>query len=322
MVVPVLGVSLGFCAAFAFLRGGENICLAVCHQIDLGVIEAGAVFERKIVLRNSSDKPIRLEDVSTSCGCTTTTPVSVIAPRSTVPLTVRYDSAGRDGDIKQSVSIRSGENTLVVPIIGKVVRSYKVSASEVRLKPGKPSSFTVSRRDGKPINAPRVQTPQGVAATVSVLTTNALLVSLRRDFSSGTNTVGQFQEPVRLIFGGDRPATLTATATWTIASRYRASPELINFGSIKPGATVSQTVTLSGAGVSRFKVSSVPPGIYATLAPRGTNQAMLTLFGKVTVPVLHDEITITTGDATEPRLHLPIVATLDTTSGEEACSAP
>lgn len=136
-------------------------------------------------LHNPSNKLVRLDEVSTSCGCTTTAAPSVLPPHGTVPLTGRYDSAGRVGAIKQSVILRSGTNTLVVPVTGTVVRNYRVSASEIALETGKTAAFTVSRRDGKPIILSRIEAPQSVAATVAPLATNAVRVSLRRVVSPG-----------------------------------------------------------------------------------------------------------------------------------------
>ena len=322
MVVPVVGIVLGFGVAFASFhaRGRMPISPSVA-RMDVGTIEAGDVFVKTITLRNLSDRPFRLDEVGTSCGCTTTTPVSVIAPHSEAPLTVRFDSSGRNGAIRQAILLRAGGETLSVPLIGTVVQNYRLSADAVEMTSGKEATVILSRRDGKSITLSSVETPGGIVATRTAFATDTVRVGLRRAPNSGTQPVGQYTEPVRLHLGGDLPAILTVAASWTIPSRYSVAPTLLNLGSVKPQSTTTRTVTVSGVGASHLCIENAPTGFTAKVAPQGANRATITVSGTVTTAVLHDALILATGNASEPRLRIPLVAVLDTDSGEAACLA-
>jgi len=105
---------------------GEFVFEKEAH--DFGVITEGtqAKFEFKFV--NSGNEPIVLSSVNASCGCTTPFYTKdPVMPGETGSIKVNYNSRGRMGAFKKSITIRSNvEKTPVVYIKGIVEKSIEV----------------------------------------------------------------------------------------------------------------------------------------------------------------------------------------------------
>ncbi|MGB7160834.1 MAG: DUF1573 domain-containing protein [Tepidisphaeraceae bacterium] len=83
----------------------------------LGDVEEGEVLKKEIRLRNDGDRPMRVEGIVTSCGCTgATVPRSEILPGEEVPLAVSIDTKDRKGlnRFRVSVSIAGAPPATVV----------------------------------------------------------------------------------------------------------------------------------------------------------------------------------------------------------------
>jgi hypothetical protein len=79
--------------------------------IDLGVIQAGNVFERFVEVTNAGDGTLVIEDVQTSCGCTAASVDGVVelGPGVTQKVRVTFDSKDMDGTIKKNVTIKTND---------------------------------------------------------------------------------------------------------------------------------------------------------------------------------------------------------------------
>jgi maltose-binding protein MalE len=94
---------------------------AVKH--DFGKIPQGKPVTYSFTIKNTSDKPIVVENTYASCGCTTPDKiVEPIAPGATVPLKVQYSAAGV-GPFTKDVHIKLAGITQekVVQITGEVL---------------------------------------------------------------------------------------------------------------------------------------------------------------------------------------------------------
>lgn len=110
-----LGVVL--LASFALVAcgpaGQPDIDLAQA-SMDLGEVQNGEVREFSVQVRNAGDAPLKIEAVTTSCGCTTAevTP-ETIEPGATGLLRVTYDSGAHgpefNGPVERQIFIDSND---------------------------------------------------------------------------------------------------------------------------------------------------------------------------------------------------------------------
>ena len=75
---------------------------------DFGQIDEGAVIEFSYRFRNSGDKPLVVNNVSASCGCTVPEkPQHPIKPGEIGYIKVKFNSEGRPGEVHKTVTVSS-----------------------------------------------------------------------------------------------------------------------------------------------------------------------------------------------------------------------
>jgi hypothetical protein len=78
--------------------------------MDLGTIYQGKTVTTSISLRNAGNAPLKIQDISTSCGCTTVKwPLKVLAPAGREVVDVSFNSTGFEGQLTKEVFIRSDD---------------------------------------------------------------------------------------------------------------------------------------------------------------------------------------------------------------------
>lgn len=91
-LVEMLGVGI-LVLLFAGCGGGQPDIAIAAKRYDFGQVKQGAVVTAEIALRNTGKKELKIEAVSTSCGCTSAqVQPEVIPPGSEAKLLIRYDS--------------------------------------------------------------------------------------------------------------------------------------------------------------------------------------------------------------------------------------
>ena len=92
-------------------------------MIDYGTIKYDSDGARKFIIKNTGKKPLIINNVLTSCGCTTPSiPDKPIAPGAIEELVVSYDTK-RKGSFSKSITILSNaqeKSRMVVSIKGTV----------------------------------------------------------------------------------------------------------------------------------------------------------------------------------------------------------
>ena len=95
------------------LYAQQNIGLSLSKAThDFGDIKVGDQVSVDLELINNSDSPLLIDAIQTQCGCTTTEkPVEPILPQSKKTIKVTFDSTGKEGFIRKSVTIVSSQGT-------------------------------------------------------------------------------------------------------------------------------------------------------------------------------------------------------------------
>ena len=89
---------------------------------DFGEIEQGEIVETTFLIKNVGDKNLYIVDAHGSCGCTVPEVTKeAIEPGESAPISVKFDSNGKSGEVTKTVMITC--NT------AKVVENIKIKAS-------------------------------------------------------------------------------------------------------------------------------------------------------------------------------------------------
>ena len=133
---------------------------------ELGQILRGTVLERTFVLQNQGDAPLDITDVHAACDCTTVPLARTrIAPRESLTLRVKLDTAKLLGPIEKSILLTSNDPQLPVfalELRGQVMSPYTLEPASLRFTPiGRNGSWSgtlaLTRTDGKPLQVQGVR---------------------------------------------------------------------------------------------------------------------------------------------------------------------
>lgn len=73
---------------------------------DFGTIEEGAIVEHEFKFKNEGEYPLILNNISSSCGCTTPEwPKEPIGPDQTSSIKVRFDSKNKSGPQVKTITV-------------------------------------------------------------------------------------------------------------------------------------------------------------------------------------------------------------------------
>jgi hypothetical protein len=73
---------------------------------DFGSIQEGAVVEHNFKFRNDGEYPLILNNITSSCGCTTPEwPKEPIGPKQTSSIKVRFDSKNKSGQQVKTITV-------------------------------------------------------------------------------------------------------------------------------------------------------------------------------------------------------------------------
>ena len=92
---------------------------------DFGKIKEGEVVSHKFMFKNTGDKPLLVENVKPSCGCTTPDwTKEEVAPGKEGFVAVEFNSAGKSGQQTKTVNVtlNTAERNVVLTFSGEVVK--------------------------------------------------------------------------------------------------------------------------------------------------------------------------------------------------------
>ena len=85
---------------------------------DFGNVEEGKKVDLHVKLKNGGSKPLNIEKVKSSCGCTATIlNKNELGPGEVTNLKIELDTSGRKGRLSRTVTIHSNDPIEPQPII-------------------------------------------------------------------------------------------------------------------------------------------------------------------------------------------------------------
>jgi hypothetical protein len=93
---------------------------------DFGKVKAGDVVTHEFIFKNGGDKPLKIINVATSCGCTASKiKKDLLAPDESTSLSVSFNSKSYNGAVRQFVYVTTDA-------IDKSVTRYIIKAEVVK----------------------------------------------------------------------------------------------------------------------------------------------------------------------------------------------
>lgn len=273
-----------------------------------------AAVERIVWLTNPLSTPLRVRNVSVSCGCTTTQAPDFIPPHGKAPLTVHFNALDRIGQVQEEVNVSFGgqEEDVTLPISGVVTREIMLSRPSLALSDKRAATLTLTRLDGKPLKVACANAPTHLKTDIQAISPNAARLTVS---PLGSSLAGAHSEDVTLRLNDPLVPTLTIPVSWTVAGSYHCLPQSVNLGSVEPGTVVEQQVRISGPDVAHLRVASAPNGWVTHLQAAKSGTVTLILKGSSKGGLLHSAIVLATGDAHEPNVAVPVYAVFETAAG-------
>lgn len=77
---------------------------------DFGVLPQGSTTTHTFSVKNAGNKPLKIESVQSTCGCTVASPTnSILAPGELGQIQVTFDSKGKMGDISKQIRVETND---------------------------------------------------------------------------------------------------------------------------------------------------------------------------------------------------------------------
>ncbi len=155
-----------FCIATAFAQ--PKLSVKEGTKFQLGEAKEGTIVEKKLTLQNIGKDTLILEDIRTTCGCTTTkTPKKRLGANDTTSLSIFINTKGFKGPVKKEVFITTNDpkqSDLGIEFHINIRNIIEFEPSFINfhtVKLGSPSTQTVTIRNtsDKPITIISVTSP-------------------------------------------------------------------------------------------------------------------------------------------------------------------
>lgn len=179
--------------------------------------------------------------------------------------------------------------------------------------------FSIKRLDGKPLQVSVVSASPSIAVRLGATSPSMTLVH----FSTTPLAVaGIHQEDVVFGIGAGLPPVVVPVS-WTSSSKYKVVPESLNLGLVPFGTVQRNAINVTASHADRLKVVSSPEGFVAKIVGATSDHATLQVewSAKGGNRLVHANITLSTGDAKEPRVVIPVYAAVDYSTANGGCPA-
>ncbi|MDD5432270.1 MAG: DUF1573 domain-containing protein [Candidatus Omnitrophica bacterium] len=89
---------------------------------DFGIVKAGEIAKHSFLIKNETEKILKIREVSTSCGCTVSDVKNkTLKPQETTLLEVAFNSKGYSGDVQQFIYVNT--DNLDNPVIRYIIKA-------------------------------------------------------------------------------------------------------------------------------------------------------------------------------------------------------
>jgi len=85
------------------------------NEWDFGKVKQGVILKHNFILKNQTNKVLKINSVNTSCGCTVSkADKNSLLPQESTTIGVTFNSHGYSGQIKQSVYVNTDDMDIAI----------------------------------------------------------------------------------------------------------------------------------------------------------------------------------------------------------------
>lgn len=237
---------------------------------DFGTIEKGSKVVTEFEFVNAGKSVLTIEDVKTSCGCTTATPEKrEYQPGEKGVIPVTFDSSRFANKITKTITVMSNDpenSKYYLKILGNV-------ESEIEAKPTLVSLYNVKREDTE--REIEISSNKLAKLEVSDITSDLDFVTVKTQAvddknvkllinimgSKAPKTTTTFRGEVKLKTNGEKVNEISIPVHLKFEEPIRVLPRFISFFGSKKGEARTVTVVLTSTDKKPFKVLSASADI-------------------------------------------------------------
>jgi len=138
--------------------------LAVDSPVYMASVQSGSIVTHAFRLTNAGDETLKITNVMTSCGCTTTTlSKSELAPGESIDLEAEVNTTGFSGNVEKTVTVQSNDPT--TPNFVLHLSLAIVNQAPAQVTPSTPT-HTVTPTPPAPVTPPSSTSSTGTWTTI------------------------------------------------------------------------------------------------------------------------------------------------------------
>jgi hypothetical protein len=322
-LAAALGLGIGLCAASA--SAAPRLSVATSRK-DIGDLIAGDTAEVEFPLTNTGTEPLKIEKVSTSCGCTTTTYPEILQPGERGVLQAKLVSASIwNGPIEKQITLTTNDPEqpeVTLQLAAQMRPLFNFSPS---------NPYALPYRPGEVIRQVFVITAADPATRLTAVTSNEADAQgrlLPQTSGDGTWRVevtvqppaagGDFTTAVLLQTTHPKVPVIPLLVTGMSRDAITASPRMLYLGTVGTGPSTRPPMMLAlSRRFGAFHVRAVTadtPALKAEVRPTGADnvyEIRLRYVGGWKPGKVTGKIVATTDDPRWPKVEIPYEAVVN-----------
>jgi cytoskeletal protein CcmA (bactofilin family) len=292
---------------------------------DFGTVDKGTKVEHHFLFRNAGDATLIVNNVRSSCGCTSVLLTSKeIPPGEAGSIKASFDSKGYQGNVEKTITVESNDPSspsVRLSLRGTVVSDITVTPQAINFgsltkgRPVPPALLTISLREGARFKV------TGVAADSDRVVMKKIK-DTKREFVYEVALAEKL--PVGRVFGQitvttDNEASRDIVVPYhaVVQGAVRADPQVVILGQVTPGTKVVRTVHLrsdDAVELAVTKTETTTPRLTAETAKvgDGTSYDMTLTFdpGDMKEGTIAERVTVVVKGREEEVLTVPVYGTM------------
>lgn len=241
-------------------------------EVDFGEVQAGTRATTTVKLVNKGRRPVKVQDIVTTCGCTVaSTPADPIPPGDHAEIDVRMsanDKAGRRTTKTLTFLFEDSDVRLKLPVSSTSAEFIRLSSNIVDPRASSTKSLVIQSTDGRrfaleSVDPPVFDVPLGTARSRHELRLNH---EKWKELGSRRSVVISTRHPnvptLTVRIGTPRTKSTTARATASNEppppTELQVFPQRVSFGAINPatGVSVAREVHVKGIDTEAAELSA------------------------------------------------------------------
>jgi hypothetical protein len=270
IIVGVIAVALLWTRVSQSLVPAASVSLT-CPEAnwDVGSAECNSMLKHVFLVQNPSSAPIRIEHISTNCGCIVLSDHSgkVIASHESLEIPIKLSLPKSPGPFGRQIKITADSRTepdVLLTITGTAIAGSSIQADRREFVFGPINSqstairsFTVTRQDGGQVTNLRVEMPENLTVLDRYPPKNGDPGGEEFLFELNPRGLkpGDYRDRIK-ITSTDRPDESVAILIWATIVDHPALVRELFFGTMKPGAMVMTSLIADDRALDSLTIES------------------------------------------------------------------